>query len=401
MSRVLPDQPYESLGQYLAAGGGAGLRAARAVSPGTVIEELDESGLRGRGGAGFPTGVKWRTVRSFASPLLHTTVVVNAAEGEPGTFKDRTILRRNAYAVLEGALIAAHAVDAKSIVIATKATFTRELRCLRIAIDEVADAGWLDGVAITITEGPSEYLFGEETALLEVIDGRPPFPRIAPPYRHGVVEVVPTRADAAPTIGTAASVQMAELDGQSIAPPVLINNVETLANVPAILALGAAWFREVGTPDSPGTIVCTVSGDVRHPTVVEVPMGTPLRTVLEHAGGMPDDRTLGIVMVGVSNAVITSDRLDTELSYEAMAAAGSGLGSASFIVVADDVAPIAVAAGVARFLAIESCGQCLHCKQDGMDIARLLGDLARRGGEMRDLAVVSLRLSTVADGARC
>lgn len=401
MTRVLPDQPFESLGQYLAAGGGAGLRAARAVSPSTVIDELDESGLRGRGGAGFSTGVKWRTVRSFASPRLHTTVVVNAAEGEPGTFKDRMILRRNAYAVIEGALIAAHAVDAKSIVIGAKATFVQELRCLHIAIDEVRDAGWLDDVDISITEGPSEYLFGEETALLEVIDGRPPFPRVAPPYRHGVVEVVASRADAGPTVGGTANVQMAELDGQSAAPPVLVNNVETLANVPAIIARGAAWFREVGTADSPGTVVCTVSGDVQHPTVVEVPMGTTLRAVLEQAGGCPEGRTLGAVLVGVSNTVITSDRLDTELSYEAMRAIGSGLGSASFIVVADDVAPIAVAAGVARFLAIESCGQCLHCKQDGMDVARLLTELARRGGEMRDLDAVNLRLSTVADGARC
>ncbi|MGB8861004.1 MAG: NADH-ubiquinone oxidoreductase-F iron-sulfur binding region domain-containing protein [Ilumatobacteraceae bacterium] len=401
MNRVLPAEPYETFEQYRAAGGGAGITAALSVSPGTVIDEVVASGLRGRGGAGFPTGIKWRTVRSFASPLLHTTIVVNAAEGEPGTFKDRTILRYNPYAVIEGALVAAYALDAKSIVIATKAAFDLELARLRHALDEVAAAGWMRDVAIQIVEGPSEYLFGEETALLEVVDGRPPFPRIAPPFRHGVVEVVTSSAEADPVSGLPASIQMAELDGQSIAPPVLVNNVETLANVPAILARGAAWFRELGTPESPGTIVCTLTGAVQHPGVVEVPMGTTLREVIEVAGGVQPGRTLRAVMVGVSSAVITPEHLDTELSYESMASIGSGLGSAGFIVLGDDASPIAVAAGVARFLAIESCGQCTHCKQDGADIAGLLSTLGRGDGSPRDLDTLHLRLGTVADGARC
>jgi NADH:ubiquinone oxidoreductase subunit F (NADH-binding) len=400
MTRVLPDDPYRTLAEYIDDGGGKGLTAARAVAPDVVIDEIDASGLRGRGGAGFPTGVKWRTVHAYASPILHTTVVVNAAEGEPGTFKDRTILRRNPYAVIEGALIAAHAVDAKGVIIATKATFLTELDRIRTAIDEVVDAGWCREISITVVEGPSEYLFGEETGMLEVIDGRPPFPRIAPPFRRGVVEVVSSMESAASASGLSADVQMAELEGQSAAPPVLVNNVETLANVPAILALGAAWFREVGTTASPGTIVCTVSGSVTRPGVHEVSLGSTLRTLLALAGVEDPGTVLG-VLVGVSGAVLTVDRLDTPLTYEDMAAIGSGLGSAGFIVVAHDTEPLAVAAGVARFLAVESCGQCTHCKEDGGDIASLLRKLCDGAGRDRDLVTVERRLATVADGARC
>ncbi len=193
VTRVLPAEPYTSLSEYVAAGGGEGLRAAGTVSADTIIEELAASGLRGRGGAGFPTGVKWRTIRSFASPVLLTSVVVNAAEGEPGTFKDRAIIRANPYAVIEGALIAARAMDSRSVVIATKAGFSDEVARLRAAVAEITAAGWVGEVDVRIVEGPDEYLYGEETALLEVIDGRPPFPRIAPPFRRGIVEVVSAR----------------------------------------------------------------------------------------------------------------------------------------------------------------------------------------------------------------
>jgi NADH:ubiquinone oxidoreductase subunit F (NADH-binding) len=333
---------------------------------------------------------------------LHSTVVVNAAEGEPGTFKDRTIMRRNPYEVIEGALIAAFAVDAKGVVIATKAVFEIELGRLHSAIAEIIDAGWAEGIAITVVEGPSEYLFGEETGLLEVVDGRPPFPRIAPPFRRGVVEVVTSSDAASSGSGLSTDVQMAEVDGQSAAPPVLVNNVETLANVPEVLARGAAWFREVGTVSSPGTVVCTVTGAVPRPGVHEVAMGSTLRSLLALAGLENDGvQSVLAVLVGVSAGVLTPDRFDTPLTYEDMAAAGSGLGSAGFIVVGVESDPVAVAAGIARFLAVESCGQCTHCKEDGGDIALLLQRLRDGAGRDRDLATVHRRLGTVADGARC
>ena len=167
MERVLPAVAVASLDAYLSSGGGAGLAAARAVEPDVVIAEVEASGLRGRGGAGFPTGTKWRTVAAYGSSVLATTVVVNAAEGEPGTFKDRAILRANPYAVLEGALIAAHAVGRRDR-LATKARSSTSSTRLRGCGRRARGAGWTEDVAISIVEGPSEYLYGEETALLEV-----------------------------------------------------------------------------------------------------------------------------------------------------------------------------------------------------------------------------------------
>ncbi len=401
MERVLPARPCASLDDYVRAGGGAGLAAARAVEPEVVIAEVEASGLRGRGGAGFPTGTKWRTVAAYASPVLATTVVVNAAEGEPGTFKDRAILRANPYAVLEGALIAAHAVGANEIVFATKARFVEELRRVRSALDELTSAGWTEDVTISIVEGPSEYLYGEETALLEVIDGRPPFPRIAPPYRRGVVEVL-TDDDVDSESGLAADIEMATADGETLAPPVLANNVETLANVPAIVENGASWFRSVGTAASPGTIVVTLSGDVLRPGVGEVAMGSRLRDVIEElGGGVAPGRSVMGVLGGVSTAVLTGDQLDVTLSYEAMAGAGSALGSASFRVIDSEADVTALAAGVSRFLAIESCGQCTPCKQDGLVIASGLSSLCRGDATQATLDEIRKRLGTVADGARC
>jgi NADH-quinone oxidoreductase subunit F len=401
VNRILPLEPYRSIDDYVAVGGGRGLAAARSLPPDVIIDEIRASGLRGRGGGGFPTGEKWRTVRSFASPLLHTSVVVNAAEGEPGTFKDRTIMRSNPYAVIEGALIAAYAMDAKSVIIATKASFERELGRICTAIAEAATIGWCDDVVFDVVEGPSDYLFGEETAMLEVIDGRPPFPRIAPPFRRGVVEVVGSQHDAESGSGLAADIRMAEEHGHGAAPPVLVNNVETMANVALIVARGAQWFGEVGTSDSPGTILCTFTGAVQRPGVIEIAMGTTLRAAIEEVGGVSPGRVITAVMVGVSSAVVTADQLDTPLSYGSMSAIGSGLGSAGFVVIGDDIDTIAVAAGVAHFLAIESCGQCTRCKEDGADIARLLAKVVAGTGEQLDLDTVAIRVGTVVDGARC
>src|ERR671911_1269995 len=187
--RVLPRQPFVSLRAYLDAGGGQGIESARKTEPEAVTAEVEASGLRGRGGAGFPTGTKWRTVTTNLSPEWRPAVVVTPAGGEPGTFKDRAVLRANPYAVIEGALIAAHAVSASDVVVALKASGTIERARIDAAIAEMRDAGLLGDVDVTVAGGPDEYLYGEETALLEVVDGRAPLPRIAPPYRRGVVQV--------------------------------------------------------------------------------------------------------------------------------------------------------------------------------------------------------------------
>jgi NADH:ubiquinone oxidoreductase subunit F (NADH-binding) len=180
-----------------------------------------------------------------------------------------------------------------------------------------------------------------------------------------------------------------------------VNNVETLANVPGILAEGPDWFRSVGTAESPGTVVCTVTGRTRRHGVAEVAMGTPLDEVIDHIGGGPRTGRVVAVMSGVANPLLPGDRLDTPVSYEGMVAAGTGLGAAGFIVFDQATDVVAVAHGVARFLAVESCGQCTPCKQDGLAIAAALDRLRRSDAEPDDLTVVEDRLATVADGARC
>lgn len=186
--RVLSPKPVITLADYTRRfGGGAGLRRARSQHAEDVIEVLAAAGLRGRGGAGFPTGRKWRTVRENASASRPTTVIVNAAEGEPGTFKDRTIMRCNPYQVIEGALVAAHVVEASSIIIALKRSFAADVARVSAAVAEVREAGWADEVELVVFEGPDEYLYGEETALLETLEGRLPFPpdRATVPSRSG------------------------------------------------------------------------------------------------------------------------------------------------------------------------------------------------------------------------
>jgi NADH:ubiquinone oxidoreductase subunit F (NADH-binding) len=400
--RVLFPEPITSLDEYLARGGGAGLEAAIGRDPDSVISEVQASGLRGRGGAGFPTGVKWRTVRDYHAPDFASTIVVNGAEGEPGTFKDRTILRVSPYPVIEGALIAASAVGADEIIFGLKKSFRPECARLQAAIDEVIAAGWAAGIRLAIFQGPNEYLYGEETALLETIDGRYPFPRITPPFRRGDREVVETVADVGTRSGLSAHVEMAGPTGETDVPPTLVDNVETLANIPRIIARGATWFRTEGTEQSPGTIVCTVTGHVQREGVGEIIMGTPLGEVIEAISGGPlPGHRIKAVLPGVSSALIPGDSLDVPVSYEGMAAIGSGLGSAGFMVFDDTVDMTAVAAGVSRFLAVESCGQCTPCKLDGVALSGLLDRLCRSDVSKEDLAQIRSLTDTVGDRARC
>ncbi len=266
---------------------------------------------------------------------------------------------------------------------------------------EIEAAGWNRDIELVVFEGPDEYLYGEETALLETIDGRYPFPRIAPPFRRGVDEVVETEADRTSGSGQSSHVEMAGDAGED-APPALVDNVETLANVPGIIARGGSWFRTEGTDASPGTMVCTVTGSVQRAGVAEFMMGTPLREVIETiSGGALPERAIAAVLPGVSNRLIPADQLDAPLCYEGLAAIGSGLGSAGFIVYDDRDDLVAVVAGVSHFLAVESCGQCTPCKQGGLALSGLLDKLSRGRADEGDLAAIRERVDTVADGARC
>jgi len=373
VTRVLPSKPVADLSQAKAAGCGKALEAARAAGGDAVLATIVDSGLRGRGGAGFPTGQKWKTVVTNKPAGQPLTVVVNAAEGEPGTWKDHAILRADPYRVLEGALIAALTVGADRVVVATKAAFTEEVERIRSAMAELAASGLPEGIAMELVEGPSSYLFGEETGLLEVVEGRPPLPRVSVPWQQGV----------------------------EVNEPTLINNVETLANVPGIVLNGPAWFREHGTDDSPGTFVATLTGQVNKAGVVEVALGTTLRWLIEQgAGGVQGDHVIA-VLNGAASSPIPVAHLDTPLTYEDMKGIGSALGSASFIVLDDETDVAAVAAGVSHFLAIESCGQCTPCKAEGLELAAVLDRVRAGEPDPSDLDKVKDHLRRVVDRARC
>jgi len=390
MPTILPEAPIPSFNEYLLGGGGQGLQRALAMDPSDVIDEVRRSGLRGRGGAGFPTGVKWASVREGArSPAgaaggapdhqhgsagMPVSVVCNGAEGEPGTFKDRTLLSRNPYQVLEGILIASHAIGARAAYLGVKERFTRELQRLAEAIEDAASAGWEGIDAVHLVPGPDEYLFGEEKAMLEVIEGKLPLPRILPPYMQGL-------------FGTMTSPN-----------PTVVNNVETLSHVTSILATSADEFRSIGTQESPGTMVFTVVGDCASPGVYELPLGTPLRTLICDIAGAWDIKAM---YSGTSNAVITPDLLDLPMDFDSFREAGTGLGSGGFIVYGQHRDIVQVAYALARFLAIESCGQCVACKLGTTEICERLDRLVRGEGTEADISEISKRCVTVTDGNRC
>jgi NADH-quinone oxidoreductase subunit F len=368
--------PVSSIDAYLDRGGGRGLPAARDRAPEEVIEEVRRSGLRGRGGAGFPTGIKWRTVRD--DPCRTKFVVCNAAEGEPGTFKDRWLLRANPYQVVEGLGIAAYAVGAERAFIGVKADFQTGAQRLSDAMQEMAARDLVGPVPMELVQGPDEYLFGEEKALLEVIEGNDPLPRVVPPWMEGLF-----RAPDSPN-------------------PTVVNNVETLANVPHILERGAEWFRSFGTEDAPGTMLFTLSGDVRHPGVYELPMGFSLRELLYGAGGgPPPGRDLKAVFPGASNTVISPEQLDTPLTFDAMRAVGTGLGSGGFVVFDDTACIVRATLAFSRFLYVESCGQCPACKHGTGAITELLERIDRGEGSETDVETILARALTVTDAQRC
>jgi NADH:ubiquinone oxidoreductase subunit F (NADH-binding) len=387
---LLPAEPIETLDAYVAAGGGVGLDAARRLGSDGTLDEIVASGLRGRGGAGFPTGRKWQSVRDGGGGTRY--VVANGAEGEPASFKDRVLMARDPYRVVEGAAIAALAVGASQVYLATKASYRPQVEALTRAAVELGGAGLLGDLTCTVVEGPDEYLFGEEKALLEVIEGREPLPRLLPPYQHGLFATVPAGGWEAEATALSAS-------GSS--NPTVVNNVETLATVAHILARGATWFRSAGTAASPGMVLTTVVGDVARAGVHEVELGTPFSDLLRRCGGPLPGRTFTAAFSGVSSAVLPADRFDTPLTYEDFTAVGSGLGAAGFVVYDDTADLLAVAAELSRFLSVESCGQCPPCKQGSLAITEHLVAIRDGRGDDHRLEQLNARLRSVTDANRC
>jgi NADH-quinone oxidoreductase subunit F len=342
--RVIPN--IDQLDVYQQNGGfEAFQKVVTSMTPDEVTDVVKASGLRGRGGAGFPTGTKWSFMDKKSWPHF---VAVNADESEPGTFKDREIMERNPLQFLEGVAICAYAVGANLAYIYLRGEFWQIGTFLDAKIRELEEAGLLGGrlfgrdYSLTMRThlGAGAYICGEETALLESLEGKLGQPRLRPPYP--------------PAVG---------LYGK----PTVINNVETLANVPLIISRGSEWYRSFGTEKSPGTKIFCLSGNVARPDNYELPLGTTFRELIyEHGGGIPDGRQIKAIMAaGASSALIVADEkaLDTPMDYESVPSLGAQLGSASVIVIDDSVSIDWLVNKTVHFFNHESCGKCTPCRE--------------------------------------
>jgi len=334
----------EKIATYLAHGGYAATRRALLeFAPGELVEMVKQSGLRGRGGAGFPAGVKWGFMPK--DPNIPKIVAVNADEGEPGTFKDRLIIERDPHQLLEGTIIASYAVGAEQAYVYIRGEFYSGYQRLIQAIAEAYQHGYLGqdilgtgfNLDISVQRGAGAYICGEETAMLESIEGKPGNPRLKPPYP--------------------AQIGLFGL-------PTLVQNVETLACIPHIVLRGADWFASIGTPESKGPKIFSVSGHVNRPGNYELPLGTRLSEIIyAHAGGMREGKKLkAVIPGGASTPVLTPDQVDTPMAFETLAKVGSQLGTGAIVVMDETTCMVEAARRTAKFFAHESCGRCTPCR---------------------------------------
>jgi NADH-quinone oxidoreductase subunit F len=352
------DGDLTQIDDYRAAGGFESLAKARAMEPAKIVDELLLSNVRGRGGAGFPMGKKASFLaKGTGKP---TYLVVNADESEPGTFKDREIMFRVPHRLIEGCLITAHGIESKNVFIYIRGEYLHEFEILRAALDQVREADLLDGVTIVLHRGAGAYICGEETALLESLEGKRGQPRSKPPF---------------PAVqGLYAS-------------PSLINNVETVATVPLIIEMGGAKYTKEGVENSAGTRVFSLSGNVVNGGNYELPLGTPLRELIyDIGGGIPDGRALKAVIPGGSSVpVLTADQVDTALDFDSMAAAKTMLGSGAVIVIDDRCCMVQLGLRVAQFYMHESCGKCTPCREGTRWMVQILEKIEDGRAEYEEL----------------
>jgi len=373
----------ESLEEYIAAAGYRALyHALTGLAPEEVIAELKQSGLRGRGGAGYPAGLKWETVYKHVSDQKF--VVCNGDEGDPGAFMDRGILEGDPHRVLEGMAIAAYAVGANKGYLYVRAEYPLAIKRFELAIKQAKQQHLL-GTAILGTDfafeveirvGAGAFVCGEETALLASIEGRRGQPRPRPPY---------------------------PADWGLWGKPTLINNVETFANVPPILQKGGEWYADIGTPKSSGTKCFALAGKIRNTGLIEVPMGTPLRQIIfEIGGGVPDGGTFKAAQTGgPSGGCIPEQHLDVPVDFEHIAKVGSIMGSGGLIVMDDTSSMVDVARFFMEFCMEESCGKCIPCRVGTRQMYDLLDRICQGQGTDKDLALLEELAPLVKDTSLC
>jgi NADP-reducing hydrogenase subunit HndC len=351
---------YQALGKVLTG-----------MTPDEVIKELEKSGLRGRGGAGFPTGTKWKFVSK--APGNPKYVICNADESEPGTFKDRLILEGDPHSILESMTIAGYAIGAREGYIYIRGEYTLAQERFVNAIKQSKEMGFLGehifgtdfGFDIHVHSGAGAYICGEETALIESIEGKRGEPRARPPY---------------PTTNGLWN------------KPTLVNNVETLANVPPIIRNGADWYRKIGTPSSPGTKAYTILGNVNNTGLIEVPMGITLREVIAiYARGMKNDAPFKLAQTGGSSgSIIPASLQDTPMDFDSFSKSGVALGSGALLICNDDVCVVDLAKILLNFFRVESCGKCNPCRIGNQRAYQILTNISEGTGTLRDLQDLQL-----------
>ncbi len=364
-------QVYESSGGYSA------LRKALKIDPQDIINEIGRSRLVGRGGAAFPVVRKWAAVRQEAAAPKY--VVCNADEGEPGTFKDRIILRKDPHLLLESLIIAGYAVGAQQGYIYIRGEYLPEIESIEKAILQAQEKGYLgDNILesgfsfkIEVYKGAGAYVCGEETSLIESMAGMRPAPTARPPFPAQV---------------------------GFLGKPTAVNNVETLANIPAIINNGASWYMQIGSPNSPGTKLFSLSGHIRNPGVYEAPLGIRLRDLIEEYGGGIRGEFKAVLPGGISSSLITN--LEINLDYTSVSQAGSTLGPASVIVINQDLSLIDVSVNAVQFFSRESCGKCSVCREGTRNSLEMLKRFLRGEARTEDIDLI-IELSQVMRDTAC
>jgi len=370
-----------TLREYKSAGGYQGIRKALPMEPKEITDLVTKSGLRGRGGAGFPTGKKWSFVPMGEDAPRPKYLIVNADEMEPGTFKDRLLMEGDPHQLLEGVALAAYAVQANVAYVFVRREYTLPHRRVSQAIAEAGARGYLGtnilgsgfDLELHMHSSAGRYICGEETALLNALEGRRGIPRAKPPYP-----------------------QASGLWGK----PTVVNNVETLCNVPHIVMRGVDWFKSVSRGKDGGTKIYGASGRVRRPGAWELPLGTPVREILEeHAGGMqPGVAFRGLLPGGGSTDFIVEEHLDLPMDFDSLPSAGSRLGTGTMIVLDDKTCPVAMVRNLEHFFAQESCGFCTPCR-DGLPwIESVLDDIECGRGRSEDLELLEIQAQWLAPG---
>jgi NADH-quinone oxidoreductase subunit F len=372
----------EDIYDYIAEGGYSALVKVLKLTPDKIIREVRKSGLRGRGGAGFPTGKKWELAMHAEDQIK--MVICNADEGDPGAYMDRTILESNPHQVLEGMAICAYAVGANKAYVYVRAEYPLAVKIVTKAIQQAKELGLLGksildttfDLEIDVFQGSGAFVCGEETALIRSIEGYRGMPRHRPPY---------------------------PVEKGLWGHPTVINNVKTLASVPSILENGATWFRGIGTENSPGTAIFSVVGNVVHAGLVEIPMGVTLRTLIfDICGGILNKKKFRAVQIGgPSGGCLPEDFLDTPIDFDSLKEAGAMMGSGGMVVMDEDTCMVDVAKYFLDFTQKESCGKCTFCRIGTHHLLRILERLTKGEGQDNDLEMLESLSADIKTGSLC